>query len=129
MRRVSPHEAHALLEHEGFVYLDVRTPTEFAEGHPPRAFNVPWTLIDAHGARPNPHFVREVAALFRRDQAILVGCASGIRSLAAAEQLVREGFSNVVEQRAGMDGVRDAFGRVKELGWRAAGLPVALEEE
>ena len=32
--RVSPEEAARLIEHEGYVYLDVRTPQEVELGHP-----------------------------------------------------------------------------------------------
>jgi rhodanese-related sulfurtransferase len=129
MRRVSAREAHELMEREGFVYLDVRSVPEFEAGHPRGAYNLPLREPVADGMRDNPDFLRQVAAHFARDQKLVIGCQSGVRSLRAAELLLAEGYSGVLEQRAGMDGVRDAFGRVREPGWRAEGLPVALSAE
>ena len=58
-----------------------------------------------------------------------IGCRSGARSLSAARQLSAEGFTTVVDQRAGWVGTRDPFGSVSEAGWPDAGLPVATEAE
>jgi len=129
MRRVSPREAHELMHREGFVYLDVRTPTEFAECHPRGAVNIPFALVSEQGLAPNPTFVSDVLARLEPSTALVVGCASGVRSLAAAELLAQAGFSRLVEQRAGLSGVRDPFGRIKERGWRDEGLPVAHSSE
>ena len=109
----------------GFVYLDVRTVPEFDEGHPPRAYNVPLQHPGADGLVDNPDFVSQVRALIAPDAGIVVACAAGVRSLRAAQLLADSGFTNLVEQRAGMSGVRDAFGRVRERGWRDEGLPLA----
>jgi rhodanese-related sulfurtransferase len=62
--------------------------------------------------------------LFAKDAKIVVGCATGVRSLRAAELLFSAGFAEVVDQRAGMEGSRGTFGNVVEPGWVAAGLPV-----
>ena len=125
MRRVSPREAHELMTSAGFVYLDVRTAPEFAEGHPRGAHNVPLQHPGEDGLVDNPAFVAQVRARFAPDDGIVVGCAAGVRSLRAARLLADSGFTNLVEQRAGMSGVRDAFGRVRERGWRDEGLPLA----
>jgi rhodanese-related sulfurtransferase len=114
MRRISPREAHALMA-EGYAYLDVRSSLEFALGRPEGALNVPLGGGD---------FVEDVRDLLGDHARVIVGCATGVRSLLAAQQLLQAGFEEVVEQRAGMDGVRDAFGRLKERGWRDEGLPV-----
>lgn len=129
MRRVSPREAHALMEHEGFAYLDVRSVPEFEQGHPAGAYNVPWLGPSEEGMTPNLHFAAEVAAVLPPEQAVVVGCASGVRSLEAAKSLQLQGYLQVVEQRAGMSGVRDPFGRVQERGWRDEGLPVSMQAE
>jgi hypothetical protein len=42
----------------------------------------------------------------------------------AAEALTADGYTHVIDQRAGFEGPRDAFGRVLEPGWSPAGLPV-----
>jgi rhodanese-related sulfurtransferase len=113
------------MEQDGYVYLDVRSVPEFDLGHPAGAVNVPWLQPSVDGMAPNPRFLQEVEARFSRSAGLVVGCASGVRSLAAAEQLEANGFSRLVEQRAGMHGVRDPFGRVKERGWLDEGLPLS----
>jgi rhodanese-related sulfurtransferase len=123
--RVSAREAHALLREQGYAYLDVRSVPEFDVGHPEGAYNVPLAEPAPAGMRENPHFLAEVEALFEKAAPLVVGCASGVRSLRAAQLLRAGGFTRVVELRPGMEGVRDAFGRVKEKGYRAEGLPVA----
>jgi rhodanese-related sulfurtransferase len=125
VRRVSAREAHALVREQGYAYLDVRSVPEFDVRHPEGAYNVPLCEPTAGGMLDNPHFLREVESLFSKQAPLVVGCASGVRSLRAAQLLREHGFTEVVEQRAGMDGVRDAFGRVKEKGHLAEGLPVA----
>ena len=40
MKHLSPKETYALMQH-GIVYVDVRTPEEFAEGRPSGAINIP----------------------------------------------------------------------------------------
>jgi len=129
MERISPREALALMERDGYAYLDVRTVPEFETGHPTGAYNVPVALAGEGGMVPNARFADEVAAVFAKDAPLVVGCASGVRSLDAALQLEAAGFTRVVEQRAGMVGVRDPFGRVRERGWRDEGLPVATTAE
>lgn len=129
MKRVSPREAHALITDHGYAYLDVRTVEEFEQGHPAGAYNVPLKLMTANGMVENPHFLEEVRAVFAPDARLVVGCAAGVRSLAAGTLLGANGYTDVVDQRAGMDGVRDAFGRVREPGWRAEGLPLSLSAE
>lgn len=129
MRRVSPREAHELMVQSGYLYLDVRTETEFAEGHPKGALNVPLAQQGEHGLVPNPDFVAQVTSRVDPGALLVVGCASGVRSLQAAQLLMDAGFSDVVEQRAGLSGLRDPFGRVRERGWRDEGLPMEYEGE
>jgi rhodanese-related sulfurtransferase len=130
VRRVSPGEAHALVRDEGYAYLDVRAVPEFDTGHPPGAYNVPLrTPRLGGGMDDNEQFVAEVRAAFPSAQKLVVGCATGVRSLRASELLLAAGFEDVVDQRAGIDGVRDAFGRVREPGHRAQGLPLTQQVE
>jgi rhodanese-related sulfurtransferase len=115
--RISPVEASQKLS-EGWTYVDVRTTQEFEAGHPVGAVNVPIQ----HREGPNPDFLRVMKASFPKDAKIVVGCKSGGRSARAAQALVAEGFTNILDQRAGWDGARNAFGQVTEGGWVAAGL-------
>ena len=118
IQRISPVEARELLN-EGYVYVDVRTEAEFAEGHPAGAFNVPGPA----GAQPNPDFVTVMNANFPKDAKLVLGCRAGGRSLRAAQALLADGYTNVIDQRAGWDGTRDTFGSVTEPGWSRVGLP------
>jgi rhodanese-related sulfurtransferase len=72
---------------------------------------------------PNPDFVRVMTAAFPKDARLVFGCKTGARSMRAAQTLIAQGYSNVVEQRAGWDGARDSFGQVSEPGWSRVGLP------
>ncbi|HEU4411093.1 MAG TPA: rhodanese-like domain-containing protein [Polyangiaceae bacterium] len=122
-RRISPRDAHDLVAREGYLYLDVRSEPEFADAHPEGAYNVPLAHLAAGGLVDNGDFLRVVEAAFPKAARLVVGCKSGGRSRRAADLLARAGY-DVVDQRAGFDGVRDAFGAVVEPGWARAGLPV-----
>jgi rhodanese-related sulfurtransferase len=120
--RISPQEASAKLA-EGWTYVDVRTEQEFEAGHPPGAVNVPIALMAGGSMTPNPDFVRVMTAAFQKDAKIVVGCKAGGRSMRAAQALLAEGYTNVLDQRAGWDGARDPFGQITEPGWSRVGLP------
>jgi rhodanese-related sulfurtransferase len=122
IRRVSASEAKSLLD-LGYAYVDVRTAAEFDEIHPEGALNIPFVAPSSRAE--SGEFLTVMRRRFAEDAKIVVGCATGVRSLRAAELLVRAGFSDVVDQRAGMDGARGPFGNLAEPGWAAAGLPVA----
>ncbi|MGA7122820.1 MAG: rhodanese-like domain-containing protein [Polyangiaceae bacterium] len=119
--RISPKEASEKLA-EGWTYVDVRTTEEFEAGHPQGAVNVPLMHAGPGGMTPNPDFVPVMSAAFPKDAKIVVGCKAGGRSLRAAQTLLSEGFSNVLDQRAGWDGARGPFGEL-EPGWSRVGLP------
>jgi rhodanese-related sulfurtransferase len=125
VRRVSPCEAKSLLD-LGYSYVDVRSVEEFHELHPAGALNVP---LMAGGPQRGPPGAEAFLALMRRlfaqNARIVVGCATGVRSLRAAELLLAAGFTDVLDQRAGMEGSRGPFGNLLEPGWTEAGLPVA----
>ena len=122
--RLTAQEAAALMREQGHAYLDVRTEQEFAAEHAEGAFNVPYKLAGSGGGTiVNPDFVAVVRAAFEPDARLVVGCGSGPRSQAAAAALIAAGFTQVVEQRAGHRGSKDAFGRVLDVGWAASGLP------
>ena len=87
-RQVSPTEAAALMESEtNYIILDVRTQTEYDQGHIPGAICVPNETI-GNG---------EIPQLPDKEQLILVYCRSGNRSKQAAQKLVDSGYMNIVE--------------------------------
>ena len=122
VKRVSPQEAFELTK-QGWSYIDVRSEPEFAEGRPASSFNVPIAHMGGGGMTPNADFLAVMEKAFGKDAKIVVGCKAGGRSLRAAQALVGAGFANVIDQRAGWDGARDAFGQMGEPGWSRAGLP------
>lgn len=129
VRRVEPEQAAQLLE-EGWVYLDVRSVAEYAEGHAPGAYNIP--LLDfepGQGLRPNTNFLVEVLAAFSPEQPIVVACKAGGRSARAAAMMAESGFTTVVDMRGGFYGEVDPDGRVACAGWAAVGLPVVSGDE
>jgi rhodanese-related sulfurtransferase len=132
-KTVKPADAKALLDgDEGWTYVDVRTVEEFEAGHPVGAYNVPFAVRDKSGMMtPNPRFVPLMKRHFARETLLVLGCAAGGRSRHACEQLLTEGFKNLINMHGGFSGARDEMGRVCEPGWQACGYPVetACEEE
>lgn len=120
--RISPAEAQELLG-QGYVYLDVRSEPEFEQGHVPGAYNVPLRHQGPSGLVDNPDFLAVAERAFGKEQKLVVGCRSGVRSLKAAQILATAGYTNLRDLRTGWEGARDAFGRL-EPGWSKTGLPV-----
>jgi rhodanese-related sulfurtransferase len=120
--RISPKEASDKIT-EGWTYVDVRTTEEFEAGHPAGSVNVPLMLGGSGRMTPNPDFLLVMKAAFDKDDKIIVGCKAGGRSIRAAQMLLAEGFTQVIDQRAGWDGVMGPFGNVTEPGWSRVGLP------
>jgi rhodanese-related sulfurtransferase len=128
VKRVTPREAAPLLEQEGYVYLDVRSEQEWQSGHVPGSRNIPIAfMVPGRGMAPNPDFVEVCRRAFATETRILVGCRSGARSLRAAQELLRAGFSDVLDMRGGLGGEGDPMGRVLVTGWAAEGLPVTRD--
>jgi rhodanese-related sulfurtransferase len=127
--RISAADAHRLMQDEGYLYLDVRTEGEFAQGHPKGAYNIPIKLASAQGMQDNPRFLEIAGAAFDKQQKLVVGCKAGPRSQVAVAALISAGYATVSELGAGYGGRRDAFGRPVEPGWEAAGLPAATASE
>jgi rhodanese-related sulfurtransferase len=127
--RVSPAEAKKLIDEQGYIYLDVRSEPEYAAGHPVGAQNVPLMHAGPAGMQPNPDFLNVVRAVFSVETRIVVGCKAGGRSQRAAEIMIAAGYTTIVDQRAGYDASRNAFGAVTEPGWAPAGLPTETSTE
>ena len=129
MKNIDPEQAKDILDTDNTaVYIDVRTEQEFANGHVPDSLNIPvvWPDQASRQMKPNPDFVRVVAANFPKDKRIIVGCQAGGRSQFAAQLLEQEGFKDVSNMQGGFGGARDAMGNVTP-GWLQLGLPVESE--
>ncbi|WOL16785.1 rhodanese-like domain-containing protein 17 isoform X2 [Canna indica] len=91
---VDVHAAKGLV-HSGHKYLDVRTVEEFKKGHPEGALNVPFMFFTPEGREKNSEFLEQVSSICDKDDQIVVGCQSGVRSLYATADLIKAGFKNV----------------------------------
>jgi rhodanese-related sulfurtransferase len=123
-KNLDPRAAKKLLDGaEGWVYLDVRTEEEFRAGHATGAWNVPVIVRDTAGRMlPNAEFVAVVKKNFPPTSRLVVGCASGVRSLRACDLLAAAGFSELVNLSSGFQGRIDDHGAL-EAGWQECGLP------
>jgi rhodanese-related sulfurtransferase len=80
---ISSIEAKALVQ-QGALLLDVRTTGEFAGGHVAGALNIPVQELEA-----------KLPA--EKDRAVVIYCASGRRSAAAREILLKAGYAKVFD--------------------------------
>ena len=102
VEEIDPATAHAIVEEDGAVLLDVRNPDEWDAAHVPTAVLIPLgDLADRYTELP-------------ADRRIAIICRSGARSARATEALVGAGY----------DAVNVAGGMIA---WTAAGLPVVTE--
>lgn len=85
---------------EKLYLLDVREPSEYAEGH-----------IQGSKLVPLSQLSQKLKSL-PTDQPIVAICRSGNRSSAAAGMLIQAGFSNVINMRGGM------------MAWMRSNLPI-----
>lgn len=108
----------------GYIFIDVRTVEEYSKGHPVGAFNVPFKHYGKGGTyRDNEDFLKVMEKLFPKEQKLLLIGKIAKRSLAAADLLIAQGYTAVVQLRAGVLGMVGADGRYLENGWRTCGLP------
>ncbi|XP_054776119.1 thiosulfate sulfurtransferase 18-like isoform X1 [Prosopis cineraria] len=93
---VDVHTAKALTL-AGHAYLDVRTSEEFEEGHPAvdRIINIPYMFDTPEGRVKNPEFLNQVWSSCNKEDHLVVGCQSGVRSMQATGDLVGDGYKNV----------------------------------
>ncbi|MBM3264935.1 MAG: rhodanese-like domain-containing protein [candidate division Zixibacteria bacterium] len=126
---IMPEEAARLVKEEGYVYVDVRSITEFEGGHPDPALNVPILHADPRTGQmtPNLDFLEIMEALFPKDTKLVMGCRSGQRSARATEALLDAGYATVVNMRCGFSGERNPLGQVVNPGWMDRGLPVSAD--
>ncbi len=83
--KVSPAKAHELVA-AGARLVDVRSPGEFGDAHLPGAVNI-----------PAPDVQKRAGEIGKPDSPVVVYCASGMRSAAAARTLKALGYSQVFD--------------------------------
>jgi rhodanese-related sulfurtransferase len=131
IRQLDPQGAYQLQAQEGYVYLDVRTVQEFAQGHAAGALNVPVFVQDPLTGQSvlNTDFIRVVETSLPKDRKLIVGCAVGQRSQSACEILAQRGYKDLVNIQGGFSGQQTPFGQVIVPGWLQLGLPIARDPD
>ncbi len=123
---LTPGDAAVRLDQDSdCIYLDVRTPEEFSQGHAPGAWNIPIFLADPASGQmtPNPEFTLVCQAVLPPETPMVVGCASGIRSQQAIVTLSDFGYDQLSNLRGGFSGRRTPSGELITPGWADSGLP------
>jgi rhodanese-related sulfurtransferase len=95
VQQISMDEAMKVWRNKEIVFIDVRTPEEYKQGHVPGAILIPLSELES---RRN-----EVA----RDKKVLLICRSGARSAQANLILQKYGFTNTFSVNGGMLEWRD----------------------
>jgi rhodanese-related sulfurtransferase len=112
IREVHSEEAARLLAqpgHEGWSFVDVREPDEFAAGHIPGARNFPRGFLEVKADLEHP---KRDAWLAPRERKLVLYCGGAHRSALAARTLQEMGFTQVVSLAEGW------------TGWTKRGYPV-----
>ncbi|WCJ32641.1 Rhodanese/Cell cycle control phosphatase superfamily protein [Euphorbia peplus] len=108
--------AKGLVESASYIYLDVRTEEEYKKGHVDgeniKIFNIPYMFNTPQGRVKNPNFLKELSAVCKEEDKIIVGCQSGVRSLYAAADMLSAGFKDVRNMGGGY------------LSWQENKLPI-----
>ncbi|XP_073158378.1 thiosulfate sulfurtransferase 16, chloroplastic-like [Henckelia pumila] len=79
----------------GHHFLDVRTEEEFRNGHVKNALNIPYMHNTVNGWVKNSKFIEQVWSSYDKEDQIIVGCKSGVRSKNAAIELLHAEFKHV----------------------------------
>lgn len=84
---------------ENVIVVDVRKPDEYAEGYIKPAINIDWQNQDEFEAK---------ASMLDKNKRVYLYCLAGVRSAKAAEWLRKNGFTNVISLRGGIDAWKKA---------------------
>lgn len=85
--KIDAEEGKRMMDAGGVIVVDVRTPSEYAEGHIPGAVNVPNEDIGSQ----QPDGLEDL------DATLIVYCRTGVRSKQAADKLVELGYQSVYD--------------------------------
>ena len=122
----TPPDVKDLLEsNPEVVYLDVRTESEFAAGHPTGAINIPVVFPGPGGQMQlNPEFLAVAEGAIPKDVKIVCGCQVGRRSQTAAEIMSQAGYEDLINMQGGFGGLQDPTTGEVVMGWQDEGFPV-----
>jgi sulfur-carrier protein adenylyltransferase/sulfurtransferase len=104
---IDPGRAREVFDDAGAVFVDVREPREWAQGHLPGAIHIPVAEVPEQAA----------SALPDRSRPIVTYCATGRRSLRAAHALAELGYEEVTSLAGGIED------------WYGHGHPVQFPED
>ncbi|GLC24237.1 rhodanese-like domain-containing protein [Roseisolibacter agri] len=91
-----------LAQGESFTLLDIREPNEWKMGHLPGALHIPRGVMES-----------AIESRVPREQEVVLYCASGNRSVLAADVLQQMGYRKVSSMRGGIRAWADAGGEVE----------------
>ncbi|KAI3922653.1 hypothetical protein MKX01_006342 [Papaver californicum] len=100
---IDVHKTKELVTHSCHRYLDVRTIEEFNKGHVDvdNPLNIPYMFNTPQGRVKNPEFLEQVISACNKDDHLIVGCQSGVRSLDASADLLKAEFKHVSNMGGG----------------------------
>lgn len=127
---ITAKQAKELLDRRvGYIYLDVRTVKEFADGHVPGAINIPVMQLDSQTKRMtmNDDFLASVEKDIPKTSHIIVGCKSGGRSARSQKIMQTAGYQNVANMLGGFHGKKNKAGEIVHPGWSMMGYPIERE--
>lgn len=104
---LSPVEATLLINREDAIVIDIRDQAEYARGHIPNARHIPVAELERRKAE-----LEKIKA-----RPLILCCATGARSNAAAATLRKAGFEKLFNLRGGL------------LEWEKAGQPVSRKRK
>jgi len=127
---ITAKQAKELLDRRvGYIYLDVRTVKEFADGHVPGAINIPVMQMDSQTNHMimNDDFLSSVEKEIPKSSHIIVGCKSGSRSARSQKIMHNSGYKNVANMLGGFSGKKNKTGEIIHPGWSMMGFPIERE--
>lgn len=112
VQRLSPSEAMTLAGRDDVVMVDIRDPRELdREGRIPGSYHAPRGMLEFWVDPESPYH----RPIFAEDKTFILYCASGWRSLLAAEVLQRMGMKPVYDLEGGLAAWKEAGGPVERL--------------
>ncbi len=91
LQLITSEEMEELLNLEDIQLVDVRTPSEYNEGHVPNALNIDFL---------DENFDKQIESL-DKSKPIIVYCKSGGRSAKCASKLAEKGFEKIYDLEGG----------------------------
>lgn len=96
LQEIAMEEAQAIWRSKAAVFIDVRTPEEYKQGHIPGAVLIPLNELENRQSE------------IPKDKKVLLICRSGSRSAQANAILQKQGFTNTFSVKGGMLEWREA---------------------